>query len=246
MKLPWGRKLPTGAALEAEAERFGVTLHDIYKTKDGLKYLDEPELQRRVLAARTALHNARIARVQTFGIIGTLLLTLVLALWSGHREAKRESGDMMIKFGDLLSSGQSGILVKALDRYGNLDKINMSGEALDDAIEDLLDKYEDLATAYRNDLIDDDMAYDAFSYDLEMALKDSKVRRFLLQSRREEPDFYRRRAGTSAILSNRHQPDNNFVHRQSLADAAWTSSESVVFSRDSEGFRIWKPSFFPC
>jgi len=60
MKLPWGRKLPTGAALEAEAERLGVTLYDIYKTKEGVKYLDEPELQRRVLAAWADRRNGRL------------------------------------------------------------------------------------------------------------------------------------------------------------------------------------------
>jgi hypothetical protein len=54
------RKLPTGSALEAEAERLGVTLYDIYKTKEGLKYLDEPELQRRVLAAWADRRNGRL------------------------------------------------------------------------------------------------------------------------------------------------------------------------------------------
>ena len=34
------------------------------------------------------------------------------------------------------------------------------------------------------------MAYDAFSYDLEKALQDAKVRKYLAESRREEGDIY--------------------------------------------------------
>ncbi len=135
--------------------------------------------------------------VQTVGIIGTLVLTLVLAV-RNHRaqeheeqtQAKRESADLMLKFEGLMNSDGSGLIGKELDREGNLDHIKLSGKALDDAFDDFLSDYEDLDTAWRNHLIDNDTAYDAFSYDLEKALKDAKVRDYLARSRREEGDLW--------------------------------------------------------
>ena len=91
------------------------------------------------------------------GAVALLLLTLALALWNGHRESKRESGDMMIKFTELLNSGQSRLIQTALDMNGNLNDIKLSGEALDDFLSD----YDMLDAAYRNGLIDEDMAADA-------------------------------------------------------------------------------------
>lgn len=192
MNLPWRRKqLPTGDALESEAARLGVSLHEIYKGgAQGHTLLDEPELQRRVLAAWSEQRNAVLSFVQTIGIIFTLLLTLGLALWIGHRESKRESADLMLRFDELLNSGGSGRLIKALNLNGNLDHVGFGGEALDDAIDDLLSNYELLDAAYRNNLIDKDIAYDAFSYDLERALRDPKVRQYLSDSMGEERDVY--------------------------------------------------------
>jgi len=192
MNLPWRRRpLPTGEALESEAARLGVSLHEIYKGgAQGHTILDEPELQRRVLAAWGERRSAVLSFVQTAGIIFTLLLTLGFALWNAHRESERESADLMLKFNELLNSGGSGRIIKALDLDGNLDHLAFGGEALDDAIDDLLSNYELLDAAHRNKLIDNDMAYDAFSYDLEKALRDPKVRQYLSDSMGKESDVY--------------------------------------------------------
>jgi hypothetical protein len=187
----WRRKLPTGDDLVAEANRLGVSLHEIYKGGvDGNTILDEPELQRRILAAWAERRSAILSFAQTVGIIGTLALTLSLAIWNRHQQSKQESGDFMLRFDQLLASDESGRVTHELDVPGNLDHIGLAGDALDDAIEDFLDKYELLAAAYRNGLIDKDMADDAFSYDLEKALVDPKVRRFLQISIAQEADFY--------------------------------------------------------
>src|SRR5208282_53954 len=50
-------------------------------------------------------------------------------------------------------------------------------------IEDFLSNYELLAAAYRHELINQDMAEDAFSYDLEKALKDPRVKQYLRDER---------------------------------------------------------------
>jgi hypothetical protein len=202
MNLPWRRKpLLTGEALVDEARRLGVSLEGLPPGPLTLppgraafySFLDpsnEPEIQSRVLAARNERRSAVLSVAQTAGIIITLLLTLGLALWNGHRESKRESGDMMIKFSDLLDSGQSKLIETALTMNGNLNNIKLSGEALDEAIDDFLSTYDLLDAAYRNGLIDEDMADDAFSYDLEKALRDPKVRQYLSDNLAEESDLY--------------------------------------------------------
>lgn len=190
------RMLPAGAELIEEAKRRGVSLEDLpYKEPIGIKqFPDDPRneaaIQSRVLAARAEHRNAAINLFQTVGIIGSLLLTLILALWNGHIQSQRESADMMLKFDGMLSAGGSGDLLETLDMYGNLNRVQAPADVVDAKIEDLLDKYELLAAAYRYHLINDDMAYDAFSYDLEKALKGVKVRKFITESRSEEGDIY--------------------------------------------------------
>jgi hypothetical protein len=209
MTLLWRRKLPTGDALEKVAERLGVSTHEIYKGgAQKLTTLDEPELQRRILAARAERRDAILNIVQTIGIMGTLVLTIVLAVWNHHAQvaeqiaaarrasseelvaSRRESGDVMLKFDEKLYSGASGRVMRALDDQGNLDRVDMSGSILDDAIGDFLDKYELLAAAYRNGLIDEDMGDDAFSYELEKGLQDRKIRDYIAAAESQESDLY--------------------------------------------------------
>src|SRR5260370_36011989 len=98
MKFPWNRPLSQGAALEKEAERLGVSPHRTWTTTGDQTSLDEPELQRRGLAARTA----RFIALQTFAIEGALLLTSVAAiahiavsLWHSNRESEPIPADFM-------------------------------------------------------------------------------------------------------------------------------------------------------
>jgi hypothetical protein len=65
-----------------------------------------------------------------------------------------------------------------MDMEGNLDHVKLTPGALDDAIDDFLGDYELLAAAYRNGLINEEMAEDAFSYEFEKALRDGKVRHY--------------------------------------------------------------------
>jgi hypothetical protein len=198
------RKLPTGDALEKEAGRLGVSTNEIYK--GGV--LDEPELQRRILAARAEQRGVILNIGQTGGIILTLVLTVVIAIWNHRAQvaeevtaskrasaeeliaSRRESADLMLKFDEKLYSGESRRVMRGLDDHGNLDRIGISGEALDDAIDDSLDKYELLAAAYRNGLIDEDMGDDAFSYELEKGLNDGKIRDYIAASRSQESDLF--------------------------------------------------------
>jgi len=128
--------------------------------------------------------------VQTFGIIATLIIAVGLAIWNGHRESSRESADLMIRFAHMLNSGSSKLIMRELDLHGNLRHIRVSGDDLDDAIDDFLGRYDLLNTAYDYKLINQDMAWDAFSYELEKALQDTTIRQFIADAQGEESDVY--------------------------------------------------------
>jgi hypothetical protein len=195
MNLFWRHKEKTGKELEVQANQLGVSLQGAWKEVEvgdlddvPTRVLDEAELQRRVREAHTAHQNTVINRLQTIGIVGGLALTLILAVWSQHRQSIRESADLMIKFNDSLSSGGSGSILRALDRGDGLDQMKLGGGALADAMDDFFTKYEVLAAAFRYDLINKDMAFDLFSGDLEAALNDATIRKYVAESLGEEAD----------------------------------------------------------
>jgi hypothetical protein len=74
--MTWWRNepLPRGAGLEKEAETLGVTLHETMKGGvQGRSILDEPELQRRVLAARADRRAARTVIVSVVSAVVSIL-----------------------------------------------------------------------------------------------------------------------------------------------------------------------------
>ena len=195
MNLPWRQKLPTGEALRAEAARVGLHFDPGDRKNDA-------ELQQRVLVAWVERRNAVVNYTQTFAIIGTLLITLVLAIWNEQRQSNQESADLMIKFSEMLASGKSGLVAETLDLNGNLEQAK---NVDDEAIDEFLGNYDLLAAAYRHGLINKDMADDAFSYDLEKALQDRRIRAFSLSRGRKNPMCMRafsnlRAAGKSRFL----------------------------------------------
>ncbi len=178
MELPWKRKLPTGETLYKEAERLGLHFDTTDKTRDA-------DLQQRVLVAWAERRNAVVNYTQTFAILCTLLITLGVALSTQNEKRNRESADLMLKFDQMLKSGGSAPVMKALEMDIELDKAK---DVDDEAIDEFLGDYELLDAAYRHGLINSDMAYDAFEGDLESALKDAKVRHFISDSRSEDGD----------------------------------------------------------
>jgi hypothetical protein len=197
MNLPWRRKLPTGEALVEEAERRGVSLHETWKGgAEGKTIVDEAELQRRVLAARSARQSMIVNLAQTIGIVAAL----GLSVWNLQVERAEKSGELMLTFNTVLYSGGSERIARTLDENGNLDKANVE----DAQLEDFLDKYELLDLLYKYHLINKDMAYNAFEYELETGLGDPKVRLYLLKSRSESTDLHwRTRIG--AVVRDRHE-----------------------------------------
>ncbi|MHB8382719.1 MAG: DUF4760 domain-containing protein [Candidatus Binataceae bacterium] len=183
MDLPWKRKLPIGETLYTEAERLGLHFDKTDKTHDA-------DLQQRVLVAWVERRNAIVNYTQTFAIVGTLLITLGVAIRTQHQQRDRESAELMLKFDQRLYSGKSAPVMRALEMNVELDK---ASEVDDEAIDEFLGTYELLDAAFVHGLIDKDMAFDAFEDDLQSALEDAKVRRFITDSRRgpENADIYR-------------------------------------------------------
>ena len=169
MKRPWNRRAPYDPeqALRevlAEARHLGVIVGEEFLPKD---------LQDRVRVARADRRNAILNWAQSIGIIRTTLIITLALHRSDQRsqrlerqaEADQRSAEMMLKFADKLSSGPSAQIEMPLQLNGNLSKQKVSDEQLDE----FLGNYELLDDAYRYGLINEDMAYNAFSFDLDKA-----------------------------------------------------------------------------
>jgi len=136
--------------------------------------------------------------VQTVVLVGTLLATWYLHQLDWQAEADQKSAELMIEFTDRLYAGPAASVTWALELQGNLDKANVR----DQAIDDFLGKYELLDEACEHHLPTDEMADDAFAYDLTKAFADKKIIRFIQDSRRADPedDIY----GGVLDLARRH------------------------------------------
>jgi hypothetical protein len=95
----------------------------------------------------------------------------------------------MLKLSQMLDTRKSRLVVSELDEYENLDHFALKGVASDDAIDEYLSNYEMLNVAYENNLISDDMAQDAFSWELEKAVNDKTTRRYIAVSKAEVGDL---------------------------------------------------------
>jgi hypothetical protein len=208
--LPWNRKdLPTGEALYKEAERVGVSL------SRGASLLSESELQSRLLAARNDRRNAILNWAQTLALIGALGVSVLVSLDNRRAQESNKrvqeanlraqedyltaqegmllaqknqtSADFMLRFSDELNEDGSGRVSAALDKNKPLTH---DRNVSDEDIDDFLSNYELLDAVYRHNLINRDMAYDAFSSDLERALKDKRVIQYLRDSRSKQSDVF--------------------------------------------------------
>jgi hypothetical protein len=166
----------------------GVSLHEIYKGgAQGQTILDEPELQSRLLAARSDRRNAILNWAQTLTLIGALAATVLFSFNNRRAQENQTSADFMLRFNDEIYKDGSQHVAMAVDRGTPLTG---DRDVSDDDINDFLSKYELLAAVYDLKLINREMANDAFSYELEKALKDERVIKYLQDSRREESDIF--------------------------------------------------------
>lgn len=210
MSLPWQRKhLSTTDAPFEEAERLGVS------RSRGDSRLSEPDLQSPLPAARNDRRNAILNWAQTVALIGALVVSVLVSLDNRRAQESNQrvqeadlraqedyltalesmllaqknqpSADFMLRFSDELNEDGSGHVSAALDHNKPLTH---DRDVSDDDIDDFLSNYELLDAVYRHNVINRDMAYDAFSDDLERALKDKRVIQYLRDSRAKESNIF--------------------------------------------------------
>jgi hypothetical protein len=71
-----------------------------------------------------------------------------VSAWGVHVQEVAKSAELTLSLTKDLSSGQSGVILMALEMRGNLDKTNVSDEAIDE----FLDNYELVDMAYHHHL----------------------------------------------------------------------------------------------
>jgi hypothetical protein len=62
---------------------------------------------------------------QTIVLVVTLIFTIFVTWRSDALQANRDSADFMLKFDQRLYEGPGGLIARALDREGKLDKLKL-------------------------------------------------------------------------------------------------------------------------
>ena len=92
--------------------------------------------------------------------------------------------DSMFKFDDKLSNGTNYRITLAIEDQKPLLK-NKGGSFDEDGLEELLGVYDQLYDAYKMGLINKELIYNDFSYDLLLAYNNQEVQKYLTQVRKE-------------------------------------------------------------
>ena len=117
------------------------------------------------------------------------ITSVTISVRNSKSDEQRVSADFMLRFDGLLDSGASAKLLGALEEDQPIFK-GHGGQFSDLDVERLVGQFELLASACDHHLIDEDMAYDAFSYYVEKTFTNKEISTFLADIRKEEPDYY--------------------------------------------------------
>lgn len=125
--------------------------------------------------------------------IGANLATVgALLLVASQLQASRrtESAALMFQINEQVRAGTTSHLVAAIDADEPI--FEPSGKFTVEDVDNYLMNWELLAEAYDNGLIDGDMAYDAFSYDIGKAWRNAEIHKFIMDARQTQgtPDLY--------------------------------------------------------
>ena len=115
--------------------------------------------------------------LQSVGIIAGLYISyqaLHTSVLSQKRDDARVSAETMLKFSELIDTGHDGKMMIAIRAGSPLLKSN-GGKFETDDLDELLGDYQLLSEAYDAKVINDAMAYDAFSDDVDVTIHNSEV-----------------------------------------------------------------------
>jgi hypothetical protein len=101
-----------------------------------------------------------------------------------------QSAQFMLEFDKDLNSGTNLLLTEAIEKGEPLLKDN-GGKFTTSDIDIYLSKYELLDATFEAGLIDNDMLYNSFSYDLVKTYENSEIKEYLVKIRKEDNLFFR-------------------------------------------------------
>ena len=110
-------------------------------------------------------------------------------LWDYYKWRYARSADFIFKFNDKLDKAPLARLRLAIvGRKPILEK--NGGKFSEDDLEEYLNLWEGLNDIYVKGLINKEMFYNSYSYDIGKAYENAEVQTFVKESQREAPDFY--------------------------------------------------------
>ena len=126
--------------------------------------------------------------VQTIALIGSVYV--LREQINDLRDTKSSrSADFIFKFNEQLNKAPLARLRLAIVGRKPILKKN-GGKFSEDDLEEYLDLWEGLNDIYVKGLINKEMFYNSYSYDIGKAYENAEVQTFVKESQREAPDFY--------------------------------------------------------
>ena len=126
--------------------------------------------------------------VQTIALIGSVYLLREQINDLQDTKSSR-SADFIFKFNEQLNRAPLARLRLAIVGRKPILKKN-GGKFSEDDLEEYLDLWEGLNDIYVKGLINKEMFYNSYSYDIGKAYDNAEVQTFVKESQREAPDFY--------------------------------------------------------
>jgi len=119
-----------------------------------------------------------------------IILALVISIRALRADESRTSAETMLKFAQILDEGVDFGIYLALEHDTHILK-KRGGKFTEDDLDKFLGDLELLGEACDKKVIDEDMAYDAFSHEVTKVVQNPEIAAYLTTIRREDPTFFR-------------------------------------------------------
>lgn len=124
-------------------------------------------------------------------IIGVLIGIIGLYLNVAELKNKNliQSAELMLKFDDYLSKYPNNKIIETIES-GNPLLQESGGEFTESQIDGLLGVYNDLDMFFERGLIEKEMVYNTFSYDLVKAYQNEEIKRYIHKLQKEDDELF--------------------------------------------------------
>jgi len=118
-----------------------------------------------------------------------IVVSLVFSIRGFRAYEARTSAETMLKYSELLDSGTDLKIYNALEHDQSILKEH-KGKFTSDELEQFLEDLELLDDAYEGKVINDSMAYDAFSEEIDRVVQNPEIAAYLAVVRRTDPTYF--------------------------------------------------------